>query len=324
MQVMRTTRSVDLEALKSHVDRAAIRIAVRDAIMAHARGETICPKSGELLFDEPPGDCHIRFGRMVGSSNFIVKVVTGFYDNPKIGQPAGSGAVMVFSARTGAFEAVIFDEGWLTAWRTAAAGSLASLAMARADGRTIAIVGAGQQAELQAIWHADVFPDAEFVIGARDPLKAAGLARRLGLCGLKARAAETIRDAVAAADIVVTTTPSGAPLFSVDDVRPGTHVTAIGADGQGKQELDPHLLAKASHIATDDHEQCLDHGEFGAAVRLGLVEHGQDTALGQILAARIDRGRQDITVADLTGLAAEDIAMASFFLTALSRAVSAT
>ena len=155
---MKNARTIGLEALQSHVDRAAIRRVVRDAIISHARGEAISPKSGELLFDDPPGDCHIRFGRMTGDPNFIVKVVTGFYDNPKIGQPVSSGAVMVFSAQTGAFDAVIFDEGWLTSWRTAAAGSLASRAMARRDSRTIAIVGAGQQAELQAIWHADIFP----------------------------------------------------------------------------------------------------------------------------------------------------------------------
>lgn len=322
MQVMQTTRSVDLEALRSHVDRLAIRRVVREAIIAHARGETICPTSGELLFDDPPGDCHIRFGRMVGGSNFIVKVVTGFYDNPKIGQPAGSGAVMVFSAQTGAFEAVIFDEGWLTAWRTAAAGSLASRAMARPDSRTIAIVGAGQQAELQAIWHADIFPYAEFVIGARDVAKAGALARRLERAGLKVRAAQTIRDAVAVADVIITATPAGSPLFAAADVRSGTHITALGADGQGKQELDPNILAKAAHVATDDHVQCLDHGEFAAAVRVGLVAEDQDIALGTVLSSGIQRGREDITVADLTGLAAEDIAVASFFLAAVDQAGS--
>lgn len=306
----------------NHVDRKSIRQAVRDAIISHALGDVISPKSGEILFDDPPGECHIKFGRRVGDPNFIVKVVTGFYDNPKICQPVSSGAVMVFSARTGLFDSIIFDEGWLTSWRTAAAGSLASRAMARQESRTIAIVGAGQQAELQAVWHADVFPDAEFIIGARNQHKAADLARRLSLQGLNARAEHTIKDAVVLADVIVTTTPATSPLFSWGDVRPGTHVTAIGADSHGKQELDPGLIARASHIATDDHAQCLDHSEFGFAVREGLVAEDRDIALGHVLAGNIDRGANDITIADLTGLAAEDIAMASFFLEAINRSAS--
>ena len=160
-------------------------------------------------------------------------------------------------------------------------------------------------------------PDAEFVVSARDALKAKDCATRLRLAGLNAHAVETIRDAVAVADVIVTTTPAASPLFSLNHVRPGTHITAIGADGHGKQELDPYLVAKASHIATDDHAQCLDHSEFGAAVRLGLVAEDQDIPLGHVLAAEIIRGAEDITIADLTGLAAEDIAMASFFLAAL-------
>ncbi|URK89428.1 hypothetical protein LP421_34095 (plasmid) [Rhizobium sp. RCAM05350] len=123
---MQNARTIGLEALKRHVDRPSIRQAVRKAIIAHARGETVSPMPGELVFDDPHGDCHIKFGRIVGGPRFIVKVIAGFYDNPKIGLPVNSGAVMVLSARTGAFEAIIFDEGWLTSWRTAAAGSLAS------------------------------------------------------------------------------------------------------------------------------------------------------------------------------------------------------
>jgi ornithine cyclodeaminase len=311
---MQDARTVRLEDLEHHLDRNSIRRRVRDAIIAHSKGKVISPMPGQLRFDDPVGDCHIKFCSLLGGPRFVVKVATGFYDNPNIGLPVNSGTVLVLSAKTGHVEAVMFDQGWLTSWRTAAAGSLASRAMAREDGQIIAILGSGHQAELQAIWHADVFPGAEFVIGARAPHKAEKLAAQLREAGLNTRAEQSIRDAVAGADVIVTTTPASAPLFSAEVVSHGAHVTALGSDSHGKQELDPQLLAKASLIATDDHAQCIDHSEFGIAYRLGLVAEDQDVSLGRILDSNIARNPGDITVADLTGIAAEDIAIASFFL----------
>ncbi|URK89427.1 hypothetical protein LP421_34090 (plasmid) [Rhizobium sp. RCAM05350] len=112
-------------------------------------------------------------------------------------------------------------------------------------------------------------------------------------------------------------------MFSVEDVRPGTHITALGTDGHGKQELDPLLFAKASLIATDDHAQCVRNSEFGIALRLGLVKEDQDVALGTLLAANFARGHDDITLADLTGIAAQDVAIASYFLERLDQPLKA-
>jgi ornithine cyclodeaminase len=309
-------RILTLRDLQPHLDRQSVRECVKLGLIAHSKGQVVAPLPAQLLFDQPPGDCHIKYGYSRGGRHFLIKVATGFYDNPALGLPANSGLVLVHSTRTGFPEALIFDEGWLTSWRTAAAGSLASIALCDPDVEVIGIVGTGHQAELQAIWLADLLPGRPFMIWGRTFNKAAMLADRLQSLGLVARASDTIQGLLRSSRLVITATNAASALISVEDVAPGTHLTALGADSPGKQELDSRLLASAAVIATDDHKQCLHHGEFGATVRAGLVAEDADVALGAILSGE-HPGRaalDDITVADLTGIAAEDIAIASYFL----------
>jgi ornithine cyclodeaminase len=309
-------RVLALRDLTPHLNRQVVRERVKAGLIAHARNEVLSPMPGQLLFDQPTGDCHIKYGYTRGGRHFVIKVAAGFYDNPALGLPVNSGLVLIHSARTGSPEAVIFDEGWLTSWRTAAAGSLASAALCDPNVETIGIVGTGHQAELQAIWLADLLPGREFMVWGRTFSKAVILCERLQALGLMARASETIGGLLQKSRLIITTTNAASALFSAESVERGTHITALGSDSPGKQELDPRLLAKAALIATDDHRQCLGHGEFGVAVRAGLVSEDVDIPLGAVLSGARP-GRQavdDITVADLTGIAAEDIAIASYFL----------
>ena len=113
-------------------------------------------------------------------------------------------------------------------------------------------------------------------------------------------------------NLVITTTPSKSALIMAGDVRPGTHIVAMGTDNPGKQELDAALFARAAVIMVDDHDQCVHHGDLGHAVRGGLVPEDADIALGAVLAGE-KPGRTsetDITIVDLTGIAAEDMAVA--------------
>jgi len=93
------------------------------------------------------------------------------------------------------------------------------------------------------------------------------------------------------------------------------HFVGVGADSPGKQELPAGLFARAAHVLTDDHAQCLDHGDFGAAVRAGAVSDTADVMLGSVLSGAIALTRRpgDVTVVDLTGIAVEDIAIADLF-----------
>ena len=289
--------------------------AVRAALISQAQGEVQSPLPGQLHFDDPPGDCHIKYGHVAGSPRFAVKIATGFYDNPRRGLPSNHGVVFVFDATTGAPVTLFQDEGWLTAWRTAAATAIAAAALAPVSIREVGVVGAGLQAALALDWLPDTLGAQSFVVWARDARKAAALIESAAAPGRRLSAVPRIDELLARCNLIVTATPAAAPLFEAGEVRPGTHVVAIGADGPGKQELPGELFRRAAHVLTDDHDQCLDHGDFGAAVRAGAIGADRDVMLGHVLsgAARLHRDPDAITVADLTGIAVEDIAIAELF-----------
>jgi ornithine cyclodeaminase len=153
------------------------------------------------------------------------------------------------------------------------------------------------------------------VAWSNDP---AGLAAYLGEMktelGIDVAAALGVEPICREADIVITATPARQPLVSADWLRPGMHVTALGSDGPGKQELDPRCLVRADLVVTDRRAQCARLGELQHAIAQGLMgEQGVHADLGEIVAGR-KPGRTSaaqITVADLTGVGFQDTAIAS-------------
>lgn len=315
---------VNLQEIDGLFDRSAIVGSVKAAIISHSLGDVISPMPGQLVFPEADGDCHIKFCRMKGHSSFVIKVATGFYRNPLRGLPVNGGCVLLFSAETGELQTIFLDEGWLTAWRTAAAGYVASVALADPGVSKIAIVGTGHQARLQAQWLSKAFPAAKMVAAGRSPERARQMASDLGKLGIAVQSSASIDEAVHSAGLIVTATAAQGPLFRADAVGAGAHVTALGSDTPGKQELDPVLLARAQVVAVDDYDQCADHGEAGWALRANLIEPGKCVLLGDILSGRSPGRNNDsaITVADLTGIAAQDIAIASLFLRMRNKGLS--
>lgn len=295
--------------------------AVRVALIAHARGQVQSPLPGQLLFPRLHGDCHIKFCALSEGERFIVKVATGFYENPRRGLPVNSGLVALFDATTGAPRVIFADQGWLTAWRTAAAAALAAHALAPRSISAIGVIGTGLQATLATQWLPETLGARPFVIHGRDPKKAEQLARSVRDAGGQARCARTLDDLFATANVIVTATCAETPLFPARLVPAGVHIVALGADGPGKQELPETLFSRATLIASDDHEQCLRFGEFGIAVRAGACSSDRDVPLGHLLSGDVGVARDEraITIADLTGIAAEDLAIAELFAQCLAR-----
>jgi ornithine cyclodeaminase len=284
---------------------------ILNAYIASAQGNVQTGDVVHLAFSDENGDCHVKSGYIKDTASYVIKIASGFYDNPAKGLPSSNGMMLAFSATTGETLAILRDEGWLTDMRTAIGGALATRALARADATEVLLIGAGIQARLQAICLAQLMPDRAFSfhIWARNASAAQTLATDLNADDYNAVAGSNLGTAIGAADIIITTTTATEPLFADGLVRKGTHVTAIGADCPGKQELPTELIAAASLRVCDMASQSLNHGEFQTAHRSDASL--QVTELGHILSGA-QPGRtsdDDITVVDLTGIAAQDIAI---------------
>lgn len=305
----------EIEAL---IDLPVAAAAIRAAYRAAARGTITLPPVGHITFPDHDADCHIKYGHVHGDPSFVIKVATGFPRNAGTGLPTGNGLVLVMSAETGQVQAVLQDEMMLTDIRTGLGGAIASRLLARSDSHNVLIVGTGPQARRQIEAHAALFPhDLRFEVWGRNPDRTDALVAALSGAAEVTRAKD-LETATGRADIVVTATGANTPFLRVGWVHPGTHITAVGADAPGKQELDVALVARADVLAVDLAAQCLDHGEVSHAARSGTIRPDAVQELGTLLDdPSLGRTAPDqITIADLTGLAAQDIAMANAILTA--------
>jgi len=296
------------------LDLDSIR-CVEDGFRALATQPVVMPPILHLEIAEHHGEVDVKTAYVPGLESFAMKMSPGFFDNPKIGLPSVNGLMVVFSAKTGLVEAVLLDNGYLTDVRTAAAGAVAAKWLAREDAGRVGIVGAGVQARLQleALTLVRAVTDAQ--VWARDPKKATAFAaemeRRLGV---PVAPADSLEGLVRASDVVVTTTPSKAPLIQAEWLHPGLHITAMGSDADYKNELAPGVLAAADLYVPDRLAQCAILGELHHAVAAGAMPADADFAeLGQIVAGLAPgRGGADqITVCDLTGTGVQDTAIAT-------------
>jgi ornithine cyclodeaminase len=297
------------ESIESVFDREAILAVVKQALVDQARSHFIQAPPMHLSF--AGGDCHIKAGYPRDGATFAIKIATGFYANDRIGLDNGNGLLLLASQETGEPLVLFEDRGFLTAWRTVAATILAAEAGNLSDPIRAGIVGAGLQAQLAAEWVRASGLAGNMRLWGRNVEKTRAVVERLHGVELEVSLETLCREC----NLIITTTPSATPLIRADWIRPGTHVVALGADNPGKLEIEPALFARCDSIMTDDHLQCLDHGDFGAAVRAGVVSDTADVSLGEVLSGRaiVHRRASSITIADLTGLAAQDHAIATLF-----------
>lgn len=301
--------------LEAAIDPAELIQAIEDGFVEYSRGQVVVPPVGHLDFDEANGDCHIKYGYVRGDDVFIVKIATGFYRNPEVGLPSSNGVVLVFSSLTGELRAILQDEGCLTDLRTAAAGAVAAKYLAPPNIDCIGIIGAGTQARLQLEFLKEVTQCRRVLLWARSAERAAAFRVE----GFQIEVSPTVARLAARSQLIVTTTPARQWLLSADHVQPGTHITAVGADGGGKQELDPRLFAGAICVV-DSRTQCAQFGDSSYAIQAGLIGGSDLIELGEIVQDR-GLGRTDstqITIADLTGVAVQDIRIAKLALRRLA------
>jgi alanine dehydrogenase len=293
------------DAVRQAVSPQRAYEAVRDAFIAYARGEwTMPPKVYVPAY--PAGD--FRAMPALGAGHALLKWVTSFPGNPTKGLPTVTGLVLVSDATDGTLLAAL-DAGAVTALRTGAAAVLAAETLAASNASSAGVIGAGVNGEAAA---------ATFVARGRRVLLHDRDDERMRTVGSRIGAEPATAEEALGADLVVTVTPGREIVFGDGSIRPGQHVSLMGADGPGKQEIAVGELARV-RVFCDDWEQASHNGDLVHGVEAGVLEREDVTELGAVLAGNADGRRNDdeSTVFDSTGLAIQDLAIA---LAALERA----
>ena len=309
---------VTLDEIRLLLDTDSLIDEIEAGFVLYSDGKVNVPPVGFMHFDDPPGDVHIKYGSIEGDDYWVLKIASGFYQNPSLGLQASDGVILVFSQRSGALELVLHDRCWLTDMRTAAAGAVAARHLAPRKIDHIGVIGAGVQARMQLEMLCSVVEAKSALVWGRNKEKVRRMLSELGssdallAAGMEVRAVESVEELADRSRLIVTATSAHEPVLRADQVQPGTHITAMGSDDDGKQELGVDLLGQADRIVADSVSQCRQYGECVHAINAGVISLDDIAELGAVVSGSTDGRTSDdqITIADLTGVAVQDIQIA--------------
>ncbi len=286
--------------------------AVELAFKQKGYGRVQMPAKTYLHYKKYNGDLRTMPSYLEELDVSAVKIVNVHPDNPSRNSlPTVMAVVVLIDPATG-YPIAIMGGTAVTYMRTGAAGAVAAKYLARKNSKTVGFVGAGTQARSQLMGLAEVFGKFEIVrvydknVDAQESFISNAKALYPNLSEIVPR--DNVKDTTIDADIVVTATPSREPIVMNSMISPGTHITCIGADAVGKEELDPALLRR-SKIVIDDWEQASHSGEINVPLSHGMLTKGNVWAeIGEIVAG-YKPGRktdEEITIFASTGLAIQD------------------
>lgn len=309
--------TISLSEIKEIIEKNSVEQLIKiieEGFVLYAQKKVTVPPVGYLSFRSPPGGVHIKYGYIHDDEHYVIKIASGFYENPSLGLSSSNGMMLLFSQKTGETLSILLDEGYLTDIRTAVAGAVAAKYLAPSNITRIGIVGTGAQARLQLQYLRTVTKCREVMVWGRSSDKLELFKNDYSLKDFNISVTTDIKNLARECNLIVTTTASKTALLAANDILPGTHITAVGADAEGKQEIDPLLIAKADLLVADSIEQCIDHGDFGYAVRSKLIGPRKIAALGDVIAHKnlCRSNNHQISIADLTGVAIQDIQIAKY------------
>ncbi len=299
----------NLEQIKEALQRVDVTTAIEEGFVAYSAGKVVVPPVGELVFEDPPGDVHIKYGYIKKDDYFVIKIASGFYGNVALGLSAADGLMLVFSQKTAQLECLLLDECYLTNVRTAAAGAVVAKYLAPKKVERIGVLGAGVQGKMQVEALLPIVDCREVVVWGTGEEELEAYREAMSGHGLAIQTTLAADEIAASCNLIVTATPSHTPLLRAEQIRKGTHITAMGSDTAEKTELETGILGKADFVVADSIEQCLVRGEIHHALKAGVVQEGDVRELGKVIVDPALQRTDDsqITVADLTGVAVQDI-----------------
>jgi alanine dehydrogenase len=291
---------LDHDAVLKAVSPADAIERVRTGLLRFHAGDWVMPP--KVYVESPPfGDFRAMPAR--GDGLALLKWVTSFPGNPARGLPTVSGVVCLSDASTGEPQ-MLLDARSVTALRTGAVAAVATQALARAEARSVGVIGCG----LNGGWVGRCLAAAGYRSGVcYDPVDEAAqaLAQELGWT-------PGSHEEAVACDVVSCITPGSSIVVDAGDLRPGLHLNMLGADGPGKSEASVGAVASCA-LFCDEWEQASHGGELTGAVQGGFVTRDQVTELGAVLAGDAPGrpGPEAVTLFDSTGLAIQDLAVAA-------------
>jgi ornithine cyclodeaminase/alanine dehydrogenase-like protein (mu-crystallin family) len=284
--------------------------AMAEALSSLARGEVHLPLRPVI---RPPGEDSFMGLMPVHRGGerplYALKTICVFPDNPRRGLDPHQGSVSLLDGETGALR-LLANASAVTAIRTAAVSALATRTLARKEAKVCAIVGAGHQAHAHVQAMRAARPFDRILVASRTPEHARHLAAEAGV-----EAAETVEEAVRAADVVCTVTSSAEPVLERGWLRPGAHVNAVGAGFPHTRELDTATVADAALFVDRRESAENEAGDYLIPLREGAIDEGHIRAeLGEVLigSAPGRESEEQLTVFESLGLAVEDLAAAEY------------
>lgn len=301
-----------LDQVKKNLEKIDIISTIEKGFVIYSQGEAIIPPVGELIFNNPPGDVHIKYGYILNDAYYVIKIASGFYENSKLQLPSSNGLMLVFNQKTGILCGMLLDEGYLTNLRTAAAGAIAAKYLAPHVVHKIGIIGTGTQAKLQLQYLKNIIHCNNVLVFGRNDDNLLQFKTEMQSHGFQITTTKIIEEITSCCNLIVTTTPSTSPLLFSHQIKNGTHITAVGADTPHKQELDENIFKNAGIIVADSIKQCMERGDIAHAIHKKIIDESTIIELGNIISGKNEGRTNDaqITIVDLTGLAVQDIQIA--------------
>ncbi len=303
-------RIVTRQKIEQAVDVPDLMASIEEGLILSSKGQVKLAPISMFGFEKPLGEVHIKSGHIIGDEHYVIKIASGFPTNTQLGLSSTQGCMLIFSAKTGALETILLDEGYLTDLRTAIAGAICAKHFAPKNITRIGIVGTGLQAAKQ-------LEILRYVTDCRDVIVWGRRQQALDafkVSDFKIQTTLNISELCQSCNLIVTATSSQKPLIFAEHLRPGMHITAVGADQPGKQEIAADAMKMAERIFVDNLDQCLKYGDLSHAKEsLHKVQE-----IGAALNS-YHRKPEAITIADLTGVAIEDVQIAKAVANRLHR-----
>ena len=300
-------RIINLVEIKSVLPKVDLMKEIEAGFVAYTRGDVVVPPVGELQFESPPGDVHIKYGYIKNDDVYVIKIASGFPRNSDRGLPNGNGMMLVFNQKTGEPMAILKDEAHLTDVRTAVAGAICAKYLSPKIVNNIGIVGTGLQAKMQLNYLKKIIDCKNVIVWGRSETSLLKYQSDMIDTDFKIITTTNINDVINNCQLIVTCTSSETSL--INHVNPGTHITSMGSDTLTKQELATSILTEADLVVADSKSQCEVRGEIHQALKSNDFSMDDVVELGEIISGKTTGRTSDsqITIADLTGVAVQDI-----------------